>query len=156
MSTLDQAPAEKTYRAIGRFMFEFSQVEFSIRYYLAEEIGLKDEYFSAVIESYDVTMLCNVAIEVFAKHRAKENADCIKTLIDRRFRDLYSHRNRIAHGLWVPFKEGGTVIRISRDHKRTIANNQADVLERQADEACAVRAELESAFMEIKIPRISP
>ena len=53
--------AEKTYRAIGRFVFEFSQVEYTIRHYLASEIDLKEEYFTAVMESYDVALLCAVA-----------------------------------------------------------------------------------------------
>jgi hypothetical protein len=51
------AAAEQTYRAIGRFMFEFSQIEYMVRYYLAETIQLKEEYFSAVVESYDVAAL---------------------------------------------------------------------------------------------------
>jgi hypothetical protein len=38
-----EADAERTYRAIGRFVFEFSQVEYTIRHYLASEIGLKEE-----------------------------------------------------------------------------------------------------------------
>ena len=50
MSEADHVTAEKTYRAIGRFMFQFSQAEFTIRYYLAREIGLADEHFTAGIE----------------------------------------------------------------------------------------------------------
>src|SRR5580704_11632264 len=64
---------KKTYRAIGHFMFEFSQTEYTIRHYLAEEIGLNEEHFAAVVESYDVGALCTVAIEVFTKARAEEN-----------------------------------------------------------------------------------
>jgi hypothetical protein len=63
----DQIAAEKTYRAIGRFIFEFSQAEYTIRHYLAEEIGLAEEHFVAVVESYDVSVLCTVAKEVFGK-----------------------------------------------------------------------------------------
>jgi hypothetical protein len=39
--------AEKTYRAIGRFMYEFSQAEYTLRHAVGEELGIKDEYFSA-------------------------------------------------------------------------------------------------------------
>jgi hypothetical protein len=53
-----EAATERTYRAIGCFFFEFSQVEYMIRYYLAQEIGLKEEHFSPVIESYDIGVLC--------------------------------------------------------------------------------------------------
>ena len=59
--------AEKTYRAIGRFIFEFSQVEYTIRDYVGQSIGLNDKYFSDIVESYDVVMLCNIAVSVFDK-----------------------------------------------------------------------------------------
>jgi hypothetical protein len=67
MSTAERTEAERTYKAIGRFIYEFSQVEYTIRYYLAERIGLHEEYFSAVIESYDVALLIAVAKQVFKK-----------------------------------------------------------------------------------------
>ena len=38
MSEADRGAFEKTYRAIGRFIFEFSQVEYTLRYYLGQEI----------------------------------------------------------------------------------------------------------------------
>ena len=113
MTTTDQASAEKTYRAIGRFVFEFSQVEYTIRYHLAEEIGLDEEHFSAVVESYDAGLLCTVAIEVFKNSREQNNAARIQELI-KNFRNLTDDRNRIAHGLWVPFREGGTVHYVPR------------------------------------------
>jgi hypothetical protein len=138
---------KKTYRAIGHFMFEFSQTEYTIRHYLAEEIGLNEEHFAAVVESYDVGALCTVAIEVFTKARAEENAILIKTLINR-FRRLNDERKRVAHGLWVPFKEGGTVHYVSRSSlKPTWSTNQAEALEKLADKACKLDAELKTAFM---------
>jgi hypothetical protein len=39
-----------------------------------EEIGLNEEHFAAVVESHDVGVLCTVAVEVFTKARAEENA----------------------------------------------------------------------------------
>jgi hypothetical protein len=142
----NQNSAEKTYRAIGRFIFEFSQVEYTIRHYLAQEIRLDDQHFSAVVESYDVGVLCTVATEVFKKSRTEKNAAQIKDLI-KKFRSLTDVRNRVAHGLWVPFKDGGTVHHVARTSLTSIpAANQAEALEELADEACKVRAELERAF----------
>jgi hypothetical protein len=145
MSDADRVAAEKTYRAIGRFIFEFSQAEYTIRYHLAEEIGLAGEHFVAVVESYDVAVLCTVAIEVFGTSRANGNAAAIKGLIND-FRDLIQHRNRVAHGLWMPFKEGGTVRHVPRNLNPRMNANQAAALEKLADEACSLRAELERAF----------
>lgn len=138
--------AEKTYRAIGRFIFEFSQVEYAIRHHLAEEIGLKGQYFSAVVESYDVGVLMTVAIEVFNKSRGNDAAS-IKTLLNR-FRAMNDKRKRVAHGLWVPFMDGGTVHYVARS--KLNANQfteQAMELEQQADELCQLRSDLEQAFV---------
>jgi hypothetical protein len=138
--------AEKTYRAIGRFIFEFSQAEYTIRHYLAEEIELAEEHFVAVVESYNVALLCKVAQEVFGKSRADANGAEIKDLINK-FLKLNDNRNRVAHGLWVPFKDGGTVHHVPHSLKsRTTAANQAAACEKLADEACNLRAELERAF----------
>jgi hypothetical protein len=146
MSEDYHAAAEKTYRAIGRFIFEFSQAEYTIRHYLAEEIGLAEEHFVAVVESYPVALLCTVAKEVFGKSRADANGAEIKDLIGE-FLDLNDNRNRVAHGLWVAFKDGGTVHHVPRSLKsRTTAANQAAACEKFADEACKLRAEMERAF----------
>jgi len=138
--------SDKTYRAIGRFIFEFSQAEYTIRHYLAQEIGLDEEHFSAVVESYDVGVLCTVSKEVFGKSRAKSNAAEINALIND-FRALSDHRNRVAHGLWVPFKDGGTVHHVPRTNlKSRMAADQAVVLEKLADKTCDLRAALDRAF----------
>jgi hypothetical protein len=146
MSEADHVAAEKTYRAIGRFIFQFSQAEYTIRHYLAQEIGLAEEHFVAVIESYDVALLCTVAKEVFGKSHANTNAAAIKELI-KRFLALNVERNRVAHGLWVPSKDGGTVHHVPRNLKSRTDANQAAALEKLADEACSLRAELERAFL---------
>ncbi len=126
-------------------MFEFSQVEYTIRHYLAEEIGLKEDHFTPVVESYDVAVLCNVAKTIFSKRRPGEFAARIEKGIHRFF-DLNNARNRVAHGLWVPFKEGGTLRHVPRSLNAVRLEDQAVELEKHADELNALRAELESAF----------
>ena len=149
MSDSYQLTAEKTYRAIGRFIFEFSQVEYTIRYYLAQEIGLHDDHFSAVVQSYDVALLCRVSREVFAKSCANSNAAAINDLIGK-FLALNDERNCLAHGLWVPFKDGGTVHYVSRSKlKPNMAANRAAALEKLADAACALRSKLENEFTSV-------
>ena len=146
MGEPEQAPEEKTYRAVGRFMFEFSQVEYAIRHYLAEEIGLNEEYFVAVVESYEVGILCSVASEVFAKSRAKENASRLQHHLNQ-FRGLDEERKRVAHGLWVPSPEGESVNYVFHSGpKPTLSTNQVEALEQLADETRALRSELEKAF----------
>lgn len=133
MEEIDEKAAEQTYRAIGRFMFEFSQFEYGVRHYLGQAIGINEEYFSAVVESYDVVMLVKVAKEVFKKARKKQNAAEIERLLNE-FLKLNGHRIRVAHGLWVPFMDGGTVHHVSRDKLSSLLyTDQAKVLEQQAD-----------------------
>jgi hypothetical protein len=123
-------------------MFEFSQMEYAIRALLGEEIGLKEEYFSAVMESYDVAKLIGIAIEVFKKSRGDDATSIWKLL--NRFRGMNDERVRVAHGLWVPSKAGGTVYYTSRN-KLTPANftDQAEHLEKLSDELCQLRADFE-------------
>jgi hypothetical protein len=53
-------------------------------------------------------------------------------------------RVRVAHGLWVPFKEGGTVHRLSRQSlKRVMSAGQAQELEKYASETNQLRSRLE-------------
>jgi hypothetical protein len=137
--------AEQTYRSIGRFMFEFSQVEYTIRHYLAKEIELKDIFFSEVMESYDVGVLTTVAIGVFKKTRGDNGARIEKLL--NRFRQMNEDRKRVAHGLWVPFNDGGTVHYVSRSKLSSSQFvDQATELEKQAEKLCHLRSELEQVF----------
>jgi hypothetical protein len=154
----DIAAAEKTYRAIGRFVFEFSQAEYTIRHHLAEEIGLAEEHFVAVVMTYDVAMLCTVATEVFNKSREKwkDNAAEIEKLI-KVFRRLNDERNRVAHGLWVPWRDGGTVHHVPRNLKPSSFADQAAALEKLADEAARTGFKLQNAFFYTPpIKRVSP
>jgi hypothetical protein len=130
-----QLEAEKTYRSIGLFIHEFSQVEYSLRYAVGGELGLKEEHFSAVTSTFDVAALCNLAVVLF------EGRGELKKLINR-FRDLNTHRQRVAHGLWVPESDGGYVHHIARTSlKGGGYAQQANALEKLAQEALSLRNE---------------
>jgi hypothetical protein len=138
--------SEKTYRAIGRFMFAFSQVELLIRHHLGEQIGLSSQYFFPIVQSYDLGVLCTVAIEVFKRGREKENATRIENLINR-FRKLTEARNRVAHRVWLPHKDGGTLHYTPRGtFKPDLLVKQAEELEKLADRAFTLCVELDQAF----------
>ena len=87
-----------TFHAIGQFIFEFSQLEFTIRFALAAYLGLPDDdSFDAVTGPYDFRMLCAVTSKV----------GCIKfperkEQIDKLYKEcqaLNDRRVHIAHGL---------------------------------------------------------
>src|SRR5262245_14484342 len=94
---------DRFFSAIGRFFFEFSQLEFQIKYHVAEAISLKDEHFDAIM-SYDFAMLCTVAQTVIMPLN-EDAATKLKKLISK-CRELNNERVRMAHGLWVVGKDG--------------------------------------------------
>src|SRR5882724_6510169 len=74
---------EKTCRAIGHFIFQFSQTEYSIREFLAREIKLDQKFYPAILQSYDVGALCNVTKEILKLTRTPEKAEEVAVLINR-------------------------------------------------------------------------
>ena len=134
-----KAKAEKTYRAIGRFIYEFSQLEYEIRVRLATEIGVPDWYFNEIMV-HDFTVLCTAAQKIFEfsysqeKDRWKKMEPLLKKALG-----LSTIRNAVAHGLWVPSMDGGKVIHVPRSLKPNISIKQAEALEKKAKEARAVR-----------------
>jgi hypothetical protein len=145
MHNPEQAAAEKTYRAIGSFIFAFSQVEYTIRHHLGEAIELNEDYFTPVLESYDVAMLCSVAKAVFKRKRSSEIYARIEREINR-FMEINNIRTRVAHGLWDPYSDGGTVSHVPRSLKPTVSPNQAEELEKLADELRALERNLGNAI----------
>lgn len=135
----DASDPEATYRAIGRFIFQFSQLEYSIRHFVALEAGIKDEHFAAVM-THDFAILCTAAFEVLLPSvRDPEAIEELRSLINKA-RRLNDVRVKVAHGLWVPFKEGGTVHHVSRSKlKDGISVDQAAELEVHSDEAQRIR-----------------
>lgn len=100
---------------IGKFMFRFSQLEFTIRHMLADVLNVSDEQFTATTGMYDFRMLCTVTCQMLKlKHVDK---DGLHGRIDKIFNDCQSLNNdrvRIAHGLWVYGVGGPGVVHVNR------------------------------------------
>lgn len=62
-------PTEGQYQEIGRFFHEFPQVEFSLRFVLAQMTKIPSDYFDIVTAPYDTNALCNV-VKALAKKAA--------------------------------------------------------------------------------------
>jgi hypothetical protein len=152
MGTPETATTEQTYRAIGRFIFEFSQFEYTMKNCVAEAIDLGDEYFNAVTGTWDVGVLCTLAKEVFSKREPDERRRIEKAI--NRFFEINARRIAVAHGLWVPFKNGGTVHHGPRGKlEPKVSGNQAEELERLAGEMAALRCEFENAVYAFDVRR---
>jgi hypothetical protein len=150
------AEAEKTYRAIGRFMFEFSQTEYTLRHALAVEVLKDPDACFAVVDALDVAALCNVAKKTFKASRSPEIADRIESEINR-FLALNQERVRVAHGVWIPYFNGGMVRHVSRTSLNpAILSERASTLEKLGVEAGEIRTRLHAAVLALPEPQSIP
>jgi hypothetical protein len=95
-------------QAIGKFIVQFSQLEFIIRHLLGALLDLADEQFNIITASYDFTTLCRVTNAFIislpdcdaklAAHANETFKKCLK---------VNEERVRIAHGTWT-LQEGAT------------------------------------------------
>lgn len=97
-----------TFRAIGHFLFEFSQLEFSIRAVLFAKLKLPQNSFDLVISPFDFATLCNVTCKMSCLLDPEREADI--TSLYNQCRALNDERVRVAHGLWS-HGPGGMVAR---------------------------------------------
>ncbi len=164
---------DRWFNAIGRFIFEFSQLEAILKYYVAQAINLQDRHFNSIM-TQDFSILCTIAETVllrgtnqndihlvhpsFLEHPstrtkqgeerglfsdALEHDKKLKALI-KECRDLNEDRVRIVHGLWNIGEGGGKVHHVSRNSLKDRAYfDQADHLASRADQACSLRSELD-------------
>lgn len=98
--------------AIGEFIYEFSQLEFTMRDLLGSLLELEGERFDIVTSPYDFTTLCTVAHNCLI--RLSDCSDKLKAHSEKTFNDckgLNTDRVRIAHGAWI---EGGGARHVSR------------------------------------------
>jgi hypothetical protein len=119
---------------IGRFIFEFSQLEFSIRAVLVSRLGLKDEYFNIVTGPYDFAKLCNVTREASIVRYPEKKHE-----LDKLFKaclKLNETRVLIVHGMWVEDMDGLSLRIVSRGSFKTQTHSfKKDELTRHADKA---------------------
>jgi hypothetical protein len=155
---------DKFFSAIGRFFFEFSQLEQELRYHVAGKVGLKEQYQNSIM-THDFGLLCTIAESVLLqpdneaeanlpqwmkdaadapdrqadrnKYEAKklQQTNNLKSLI-KKCRTLGTERNAVAHGLCDP--HGGQVHNISRRSLKTHLYD-ADEIASMADRASRLR-----------------
>jgi hypothetical protein len=159
---------DKFFSAIGRFFFEFSQLEQELKYHVAGWAGLTEQYQDSIM-THDFSMLCTIAESVLIqpdneanlptgpewvkdadsparqairneyKVKKLEQTKKLQSLINQ-CKQLGIDRNAIAHGLCCPSQGGGQVHHISRSLKTHL--HDADDIASMADRACHLRDEI--------------
>jgi hypothetical protein len=133
--------SEETYLAIGRFIFEFSQLEYEIRYQIAEAINLEEKFIDPIL-THDFAMLCTAANEILGGSMVDSKRKRLRDIIGECYA-LNEDRVRVAHGLWVPFREGGVVHHVSRSRLKPARSvQQAQYLQDKATKANELRFRL--------------
>lgn len=107
---------EEAYRAIGQFVFDFSQLEFTIRYILWSQLKADDTYFTAVTSSLDFAKLCAVTTSIVDQnlHIEQETKAALKALISDCHK-LNAIRVMVVHGTWDIGLGGMSVMHTSRE-----------------------------------------
>jgi hypothetical protein len=148
---------ERFFSAIGRFIFEFSQLEYTLKLFISKVVGLKDEHFQALM-SHDFALTCAIAQTVLGKVVALEKSEDLKTLINK-CRSLNDERVRVAHGLWSIVSGSGALHHVSRRKLQVSSHFQEpDALANLADSAAVLRFELAQILRHKKSrgPRTAP
>ncbi|MET4177345.1 hypothetical protein ABIB99_008469 [Bradyrhizobium sp. LA6.1] len=104
----DENTAPELFKAIGHFMFQFSQLEAVIRNSLASALGLKTNKNGDLITSaYDFRALCDVT-SGFLCNLYESDGEYTKEVksVFNACKTLNEDRVRVAHGTWL--LDGGT------------------------------------------------
>jgi hypothetical protein len=137
-----QERRQELYLAIGRFVCEFSQLEFAMRFFLSEFLGLSEGDFDTVTSPYDFRVLCVVVKDVFSKKLPKSNAARLGKIISDCLA-LNNQRVKIVHGLWVAHE--GKLRHVPR--QKLVAEVEFGMVEQVkdlADTALSLRTKFES------------
>jgi hypothetical protein len=122
------------YLYIGRFIAEFSELEFTLRSKIATAIHLSQED-TDVILTHDFAMLCTIAQKILTRGKDKEQVAKIKSVIVR-CRALNDARVRIAHGYWRVGHPMAKLIHSSRQKLEPVAHfRDVDEIVALVDEA---------------------
>jgi len=124
----------RQFQGIGQFIYQFSQLQFSIRHVLHARLGLSAEYFDIVTGPYDFVMLCNVTEKAsIVRYPAKE-ADIEKVF--KECRKLNDSRVLVAHAMWTDDSDGLSARSFSRTSLKTQTHQfKRDELERLSAKA---------------------
>jgi hypothetical protein len=92
---------EALYRAIGNFIYWFSQLEFTIKARLANALKLEEGMFDIIIGPYDFAMLCTVTKQTLMRTATETTKDKIKSFLNACHKLNQKARLVVAHGTWT-------------------------------------------------------
>ena len=137
----EEVRKSQTFEAIGAFVFQFSQLEFTIKHALSRALNLSDEQSDAVTTPYDFAILCAVTRTILTQKSLGQKAQ-IKALFDE-CRGLNDDRVRVAHGTWI---DDGTTLAARHVSRNSLSAEHyfadTDELRRLTEKARRLMADL--------------
>lgn len=147
---------ENVFSVIGRFIFEFSQLEFTFKHHLAEGINLDDRFFEPVMAGYDFALLCRATVAVWDGQLTSEQSKQLEKLVKRCLK-LNDERVRVAHGLWIVDQTGGEAHHLSRNTLKSSRHfEDPSELVNLTELAAQLRIELTKIFYGLPMPKRHP
>jgi hypothetical protein len=89
------------YQAIGKFVYQFSQLEYAIRHLLSDLLELTPDQFHVVTASYDFAVLCRVTAAFIQTLLTPDEpiSKEVSEIFNKCFR-VNDARVRLVHGTW--------------------------------------------------------
>ncbi len=134
------------FRQIGRFVFEYSQLEFDLRRHFRRKIGFALQFGDVMLTGFDFARLCNAIKKVSAIEEGGQ-ADPVLVKHLTACKAINDVRVAVVHGRWESSLGGDSVLQVSRQNmKRRRLLEKEGELDRRSDEIIKLRASIADAI----------
>ena len=138
--------ATSLFREIGRFVFEYSQLEFDLRRHFRRKIGFGLQFGDVMSAGFDFDRLCNALKEVSAIEEGGQ-ADPVLMKHLKACKAINDIRVAVVHGRWVSTLGGDSVLQVSRGTmKRHRLLEKEGELDRHSDAIIKLRVDIADAI----------
>jgi hypothetical protein len=134
------------YHEIGRFVFEYSKLEFALRRHFRRKVGYKLEFDDVMSTGFDFAKLCNALLALSATEAGGNSDPTLKGLIDECHR-INAVRVAVVHGTWFSTRAEDRVVHVSRSSmRRQTLFRKAGDLDKHTDAMIKLRDDIAEAI----------
>lgn len=133
------------FREIGRFVFEYSQLEFDLRRIFRKKVGIALEHDDIMTAGFDFAKLIGALIAASAIEEGGKPDPALEKLL-KSCHDVNAQRIAVVHGRWSSTYGGDRAIHVSRNSmkQQKLFEYEGD-LDELSDGIVKLRAEIEAA-----------
>lgn len=134
------------FQEIGRFIFEYSKLEFALRRHFRRKVGYKLDFDDVLSTGFDFAKLCNALLALSAMENGGEPDPALKSLISK-CKKINDVRVAVVHGTWYSSLAEDRVIHVSRQNmKRQDVFRVAGDLDKHSDAMVKLRDDIAEAI----------